>query len=223
MNGMEIGSLEKEIASDSEMDLDISWIGEQERIQTIHPGISKEPMQSVRLFFLYLNKHHYIEKILKETVDLKKVDGIKGSVLSKEWVLRMIQSKKIHTPVSKYRFQEILQFDIPIEADYLHSFSKKEGEPEYSFLKVLPAPYNDIVFPESLFVFHPIHSLFFVYQEIDLQSRRHTLKSILKGGNERVGGEGTNMREQIGKAITKRVKILAKSRTTRKTTAPISS
>jgi hypothetical protein len=181
--------------------------------------MSKEPMKKVCLFFLYLNKNHYIEKILKETVDLKPVDGIKGSVLSKEMVLRMIQSKKIHTPVSKYRFQEILQFDISIESDYLHSFAKG-GEPDTSFLKVLPAPYHDIVFLESVFVFHPIHSLFFVYQEFDLHSRRHTIKSILKMHQDDSDENDLDRDENVGQSskrgMTKRVKLIAKSRTTRK-------
>ena len=213
-------------SSDSDTDLDISWIGEQERIQMIHPGISKEPMKKVCLFFLYLNKNHYIEKILKETVDLKPVDGIKGSVLSKEVVLRMIQSKKIHTPVSKYRFQEILQFDVSIDSDYLHSFAKGGGEPDTSFFKVLPAPYNDIVFVESVFAFHTLNSLFFVYQEFDLHSRRHTVKSILKihedGGDCKGGSEGKELEDtrRIQRTMTKRVKFIAKSRTTRKQIEP---
>jgi hypothetical protein len=200
--------------SDLELDLDISWIREQERIQDIHKDVSKEKMTKMCVYFLYINKNHYIEKISKEIVHLHSVEGIKGSVLSKETVLRLIQTHKINTHVSRYKFQEVLQFVLSIEPEYLQSFAfgDEMDSDESSLLKSVPFHQNDIVFPESVFIFHQTNTLFFVYQEVDMHSHRQTIKSILKS-NHTEDGITTKKGENRS---TKKVKIVAKSRTTHK-------
>jgi hypothetical protein len=183
---------------DSESDIDLSWIQDQENIQQFHNGVLKESMNNVSVFMLYMNKNKYIEKIFRQSYPLDPVS--KGSILSKENILRIIQFHKFRTPVSKYKFQEILQFNLSIESDYVHSFATTDVSGEG--LQVISVV-EDVFFPESLLMFHRINSLFFVFREVDLHSRRHTLKSILK-----------TVENDDGQS--KKVRVVDRSRTTRK-------
>jgi hypothetical protein len=194
MNDLEVSS-----DTDTDFDLDTSWIREQEKVQNMDKKMIKEPMQKVAIFFIYLDKNNSIDKILKDIIDLQIMGVGMGSMISKDNVLRIIQSKKIYTPTSKYRFKEILQFTIPIDSEYIQSFAYGKEDKNNDFLKVLQVPYNDIFFPESVFIFHKTNSLFFLYQETDNCARRHTFKSILKKGH----GDGSGGR----RATTKKVKI----------------
>jgi len=165
--------LDKEdIETDTESVLDTSWIAEQQRVLHADQGISKESMESISAYFIYVNKENHIDQISKEHIHLVARDN--GSVLSKESVLRIIQSKKIilasqSHDIRKYHFKDILLFHIPFDHDYVQSFvsldTLDEREHANTFLQSQSVMHADIFLPPSLFVFHKMNSLIFLYQE----------------------------------------------------------
>jgi hypothetical protein len=102
-------------------DLDMSWIKEEERLQNIQTNYSREPMESIRTYFIYINKNQYIDKILCEYQEL----GV-GSQINKETVLKIIQTKKISTPFSKYKLSDILLYNIDLEPEHIQQYAKSE-------------------------------------------------------------------------------------------------
>jgi hypothetical protein len=174
-------------------DLDISWIHQQERIQNIQSNYYREPMDCINTFFIYINQNQYIDKILCEKYDLEIVpDG--GSQLNKETLLRIIQTKKIKTNYSKYKLIDILQYHIELEPEHIQSFINN-GEPEESSQKLLKniSVFDEIRFSPSIFIFHGINSLYFLFQEVETikQNLRKSVKSILKSENREHFKKGT--------------------------------
>ena len=168
----------------SDMDLDISWIKENQRLQNIETNYLPELMENIDLFFIYINPNNYIDKVVREKFHLSIDCSNNCSRLSKENLLKIIQTNKKlskSNTVCKYKFLDILTYNIDLEPEHIQNYTKNENIQESSrgFLKVLNI-IDDISISPSVFIFHKINSIFFLYQEIETNKNRHTLKSILK-------------------------------------------
>jgi len=166
------------MAENNDIDLDISWIEEQEKIQNIDKNYFREPMDSINIHIIYINANLYIENIKKETHELTKKE--RHTVLEKERVLQIIQSKKKTTPYSKYKFMDALLYNVDLEPEQIQNYANsKESESTY-FLKPVRIM-EDIIVPQSIFVFHGINALYFFFKEeprTDIAQIKN--KSILK-------------------------------------------
>jgi len=180
------------LETDDSEDIDTSWIQESERYHHISDNQERELMDSIGFYFIYINKHDYIEKILFEKVILETDPENGLSFLSKETILKIIQNKKILTPTSKYKLIDILSFVVDIEPNKVKEFLEMDtfdSDLEKLFLKVLPI-FNDIHIDKSIFVFHSINHLYFIFQEVQHSSNhRTTLKSILKHKHIKEGSD----------------------------------
>jgi hypothetical protein len=127
-------------------------------------------MKEINVFFVYINEHSYIEKIINEkhAVVSSTVEGVSVPryIIPKEHVLHMIQSKKISTPYSKYKLMDTLVYNVDLESDHIQSYSKLSMNDQHNkqFFRVLTL-IDDIVLPPSIFIFHSLNSVFFIFQE----------------------------------------------------------
>jgi hypothetical protein len=150
--------------------LDISWLNEYSSINDIHEQYCREPMKEINVFFVYINEHSYIEKIINEKHGVVETAVEGGSapryIIPKEHVLHMIQSKKISTPYSKYKLMDTLVYNVDLESDHIQSYSKlsMNDQNNKQFFRVLTL-IDDIVLPPSIFIFHSLNSVFFIFQE----------------------------------------------------------
>ena len=170
-----------------------SWIEESERMCSIETNLLREKLSSIPMMFIYINKHNVIDSIDTEILLLPDISHI-----PKEKLIKLIKSKQKNTPVSKYILKEFLLYHIPLEPEHISSFI--HSSESTSFLKIFPI-IEDVPLPPSLFIFHSINGLYFLYYESDSHSK--SIKSILKTADKSIN--------------TKKVKIHSK-RTTRKNT-----
>jgi len=77
---------------DENEDLDISWIEEHEKLQSVDKNYFREPMETITVTIVYINTNSYIENITSEKQPLTQ--NSKTAVLEKERLLQIIQSKK---------------------------------------------------------------------------------------------------------------------------------
>jgi hypothetical protein len=184
--------------------LDMSWIDEQERIQNIQSNYYRESMETINMYFIYINQNQYIDKILCEKYDLEIVSN--GSLLTKEKLLQIIQNKKIKTLNTRYKLIDILQYHVELEPEHIQTFIN--GEPDPSSPKLLKniSVFDEIVFSPSIFIFHGINCLYFIFQEIETinTKNRKSLKSILKNDSN---FDSINQHREQSKKGTKKVKI----------------
>lgn len=180
-------------------DLDILWIEEQEKIQNIDKNYFREPMETIDIHIIYINANLYIESITKERHILTKKE--KSTVLEKERILQIIQSKKKTTPFSKYKFMDALLYNVDLEPEQIQNYAFSQDNDKTPFLQTIKIM-EDVIIPQSIFVFHGINSLYFFFKEeprTDLSKIKS--KSILK-----IDGE------QAPHKITKKVKIVLRNK-----------
>ena len=163
-----------DVISDPEPNLDVSWIAEQQRIQNIETNYCREPVTDIQIYSLYINKNSYIEKITRKKHDI--VDNI----LTRDVVLGIIQNNK-RMASKKYKLMDVLVYNVDLEPQHIQTYSQTNDIPasSKSFFKVLPIV-DEIHIPHSIFIFHSLSSVFFMYKEVDTGSHNHTIKSILK-------------------------------------------
>jgi len=168
-------------------DLDVSWIHEHEHLYNIKDNYLREPMEQINVFFLYINRNNYIEKIITDKLQLSIGEDEKYSYISKETLLQIIQTRKIKTSFSKYKLIDIVSFLVDLEPENIQSYSKKENLDNNKDFDLDNLPFfkvhsimDDIRCNNSIFVFHGINAIYFLFEEVELINHRHTLRSILK-------------------------------------------
>lgn len=164
---------------DYDMELDTHWIQEHEKENNIDKNILREPQPIIPIYFVYINKNNYIEQILMEKRDLFTTEN-NTHILSKERVLHIIQSNR-HFHHKKYRFIDLFSYNIDLEPENIQSFIQGNNSNPISkeFLKVLPF-FNDIIITDSIFIFHSMNGIYFMFKENEKQVFKKKLKPILK-------------------------------------------
>jgi len=158
---------------DNELDLDTSWIEEEDKLENMNSSYIREPMEAIDIFFLYINKDDYIEKITCETHD------ISNNVLKKEIILQLIQQKKRTNRTLAYSFMDLLLYHVDLEPQHIQTYARYDDTLENSqtFLKSF-STVDDIAIPPSIFIFHRMNALYFLFKENEKMSV--PVKSILK-------------------------------------------
>jgi hypothetical protein len=180
---------------DENEDLDISWVEEQEKLQTVDKNYFRESMDSISVTIIYININLYIENIISE----KHVLSANG-LLEKERLLQIIQSKKKITAHSKYKFMDALLYNVDLEPEHIQKYAntslmEQESNPFFKRLTII----DDIIFTPSIFIFHGLNGLYLLFKEeprTDIQNIK--TKSILKSDGDQ------------SKKVTKKVKLVLK-------------
>jgi hypothetical protein len=177
---------------------DLRWIEEESKVNQIRDfELMVEPMSSIHVHFVYINLNLEIEDKVTQVVDL----DISGN-LSKERMLYLIQTHKIYTPNTQYKFMSGLLYHVDILPAHLQSFVKEEvsakhSVAKHSFLKEILVT-DDIRIAPSLPLFHSIHGIYFFFKEALLKGsagKTVKLNPILR------------IREGVKEKQTKRVRI----------------
>jgi len=147
-------------------DLDLSWLQEHKKLVEMDKNYCREPMDSIACYFFYINANSYIDKIVRETVDLSSDDGNLRTIFS-DVLLGMIQSKKRIGPV-KYRLLDILVHNVDLLPEHIQEYvgNGNDRTSSQDFLKVLPIV-GEVSFDPSIFIFHGLNAVYFMFQEID--------------------------------------------------------
>lgn len=186
-------------------DIDLSWIENEEKMCKIDENGTREPMKKIAMFFVYVNKEFAIEQITKES------EKVINNAVSKERLLQIIQTRRNpnKTQIKKYRLDDILSFQIDLGPDSIESFLRADlDDMQDVFLKSVPI-FNEIDCLPSIFIFHDINSLYFIFREIEASG-----KSILKRSDGRNGSssDGRNGSSSDGSCYnnnqTKKVRIV---------------
>ena len=161
--------------------LDTSWIRSQERLQNITTGYFREPMEQIEVKFIYINRNQYIEKIICENHPLTPNASGQGSHISESMMLKLIQTKKLQTPTSKYKLTEIMSYVVDLEPEAVSVYANTEdivaaSNGFYKIQRII----GDLNIPDSIFVFHDINTIYFIFTEVELETHKQTVKPILK-------------------------------------------
>lgn len=164
-------------------DIDFSWIDKETKMGSCDVNYIREPINSIKMFFIYINSNSEIECVSND-VEIPIQSNVNSNVpscVSKERVLHIMQNKRHHNN-KKYRLDDILSFQIHLEPENIQSFVSSATT--NAFLKSVPI-FDDISCVPSIFIFHDIASLYFLFHEIDA-SRKSILKNDHGSNNHHV-------------------------------------
>lgn len=183
---------------DDDLDQDFSWVLEQDRLHNPKNNFSREPIGRIQVKYIFINKNKYIDKVLCEMVELAL-----GNVISNEELIRMAENKKYKTPTSRYKLKDLLLFNVDLEPEHIQAYAKNDDFIAFSkpFMKVLSIV-DKIIIPDSVFIFHDINTLYFIFEEVEVEliggNKPVAIKSILKKDNSGGGSTTKKVRITVG-------------------------
>lgn len=185
---------------DASDDLDLSWIEEDTRMSQISQNYLRENMKYIYTYCIYINKGLSIDKIVSSVQELDDI-GVnnKQKGLSQTTLSEFIQTNQILSAGIKYKLLDILVYNVDLEPENIQGFSKSDSLNKFTscFLKTYSQG-QDIIISPSIFIFHNLNSVYFIFQEVD--NTKIKLQPALKSSD-------------ISKKKTKRVSIHTKNHT----------
>jgi hypothetical protein len=149
----------------------MSWILEEEKLLKTQQNHPREHMDTISVYSLYLNTDSSIEKIATDTITLDWNIDNACKYIPKERVIQLVQEKKKQHSSVHYIYRDAFMFLVDLDTEHIQSYAKSEDK-DSSFLTKLPVV-DDIMVPPSIFIFHSMNAVYFVFQEI---------RSILRKG-----------------------------------------
>lgn len=154
--------------------LDTSWMMDEEQFTNLEQLDDKTPMNEIQAKILYISSENKLINTETEICSLQYENEY--SIFPRDSFLLFIQSKKKD---KKYRLSELLLYNVEIEPVNLQNYSKTTPQTnDNTYLKII-STMNEIRIPSSILIFHPINTLYFIFQEINVSSPPNT-KPILK-------------------------------------------
>ena len=150
----------------------MSWIEEEEKLLRVQEKFQREPMESIKCFFLFMNQNKYIEQIADEMVDLQ------GGKISKDRVLKMVEEKKCQKQGVRYAFLDSWMFLVDLEPENIQAYSQMEVSSRFivqlSFV-------DDIIVSPSILIFHDLAAVYFLFQEVDRIPAKSAFRNKVSG------------------------------------------
>lgn len=174
---------------DIDLDLDdTSWIEKEEKRFSIELNHTKIDMDSILCYFVYTDRNHSIQKVVKhhETV-VPLLSGVVGIPNSR--ILHLIEKRRFLENGIKYKISNVLKYIIELEGDFVRDFVYGSESDDHQFddnyLKEFSV-LNDLVIEPSVFLFHPLNSLYFFFKETGSGMKSILTKNNVSKYNKRV-------------------------------------
>lgn len=165
---------------------DFNWISESEKLYNINDHFNKISHEKIKTIFVYINESNYIDKISKNYIN------VNNNIISKEILFKTIYDNRIKNPNSIYNFDNAHLFHVSIEHDKINTFNTSDID-NHSFFNNISIDI-DLIIPPSLFIFHNINTLIFIYRQKLLDFKP---ASILKPINKPKTNKKTKKRVTI--------------------------
>lgn len=164
-------------------DLDVSWIHDSEKLQSLIDNPHKEYASSISTCCLYVTSDNCIESFVEDSYDFV-IPDLSCNLISHADLLTLSQKYKKKTSKSHFVLKSIVLFHLDFDSDQVLAFSQCD---DLEALKAQTAncmhtyhTIENIIIPPSLCVFHPWNTLYFFFHEEPSVESKMELKSILK-------------------------------------------
>lgn len=149
-------------------DLDTSWIDDLDKLNNIHHSYFREPMKDIDFFIVLVDSNDSIVKIKKENHNFSTID--KHCTFTNTFIIQCIERiKHTHSKGNiRYKLNDVLLYNIDVEPEYMQKYVSNENLLELGTKKLHSLSImQDVVVPPSIFIFHKINSLFFIFKQLE--------------------------------------------------------
>lgn len=150
---------------DSDTELNMSWEDEFIRSTDCEITYSPEPMDKIRIQLIYVNTENQIHHSVIQSHSLTIISDLSGSEFSETAIMRIIMSNR-NFQNKRYKCESISHYCLSIEPTKL--FDNQHVCIDHKpYFKTIDLP-RTIHIPPSLFIFHSINSIWFLFRELEL-------------------------------------------------------
>ena len=161
-----------------DLDLDTSWIEKEEKRFSLELNYVKTSMDSISCYFIYIDENLSIQKVIKENESLNSIGSDVGIINSR--ILQIVQDRRHLNNGMKYKLMSLMKYVIDLDVENINEFAYGEETISNDFLKEV-SMFNDIIIDSSVFIFHPLNSLYFFLKEDPMLIK--PIKSILRSSH----------------------------------------
>ena len=155
--------LQNELGIQNDLDLQDKWLSSYINKEKKFNKFYKEEIKTIDLFFLYVDKHNHIIKVVKEKFE------IGDNILLKKNVKTLI-SENCNILNKKFKIIEILKYNCTVD-------NKVINNTDYASFLTKINSITDIYWENTISVFHKLNSLHFIFYE---KSKGNTKKIFLR-------------------------------------------
>jgi len=187
--------------------LDVSWKYELNRTINSEDHPLRESLDYITIQYFYVSKQgsviHSIAEKHEFTDNGSGLDDLSlFRTMTNEKILYLIQSKKMHNGI-RYKCTDSYLFLVDIEPNGILDFSRDGATGSFVQEVSLLKP---VSFPPSIFVFHSVNRLYFIFREMTL------VEPLNKAGCDMLGREPNKrldgiVEDKSKKPSTKKVRI----------------
>ena len=149
--------------NDEEERLNTQWIEQFKREEDDYNDFYKEPVTSIKVFFLYVNKNNELEHIYSDLCLL-----LDKGIIKREIIISLIKHNQYFHSI-KYKLLSILKYNIDLEpnevTNYIYETTSRETDTPSSMFFTAEKYLNDIYFADSINMFQDLNALFFIFCE----------------------------------------------------------
>lgn len=143
------------ICSSEEIDNSLDWIDEYKNEEKQYELFYKEPVDNIKLNFIYVGIDNEIQCINESSVLLT------NNILNKNKLLELISTNKIKNKI-RYNLKYLLKYNISLEPSNIVLYLKNKINEKYlTEIKIL----DDILFSSTISVMQDLNCLLFIFVE----------------------------------------------------------
>jgi len=154
---------ESDTESDTEPEdevLDTDWVNEQKETESIYNDFYKEPVTSIAIYLLYVNKDNELTELRRDRCLFEE-----PSVLKRDIVISFIKRYQLLLSVN-YKMKWLLQYNIDLNPSEINDFIKEDKNNLFENRFIKSEKYlNDIYYEDTIKMFQDLNALFFIYTE----------------------------------------------------------
>jgi len=140
---------------EEELENILDWVDDYKNEESKYELFYKEPVENLKLNFIYVGINNEIECINESSVLLT------NNILSKERLIELITSNRVKNNV-RYNLKYLLKYNFFLEPSDIISYIKNKTNEKYlTEIKVI----DDIIFSNTISVMQDLNSLLFIFVE----------------------------------------------------------
>jgi len=163
-------------ANDDEI-LDTSWLKKFKKTENRYNHFYKEPLTSVRLYLLYIDKNKTLT-----SVDTIRCALDENNSLKRDRLIALIKYYQLRAGIN-YKLNSLLRYNIDLNPDEINNYIN-EVNASGLFLKA-EKYLEDIHYNDSIQMFQKLNALYFIYFEDTHASTGQTKKITLTEGKKK--------------------------------------
>ena len=156
--------------SDEDEMLDTQWLTSFKQAEAKYSHFYKEPITSIRLYVLYIKD----KEIIHREIDRCSLDARHG--LNRERIMVLIKHYQAHESIN-YKLKSLLRYNIDLNPEEVSDFVN--GAVANDRFLTSEKYLADILFKDSISMFHRLNALYFIFFAEPTQPVNHTKRILL--------------------------------------------